>query len=400
VPSYSRQGIRVRAVAAFGGLDVAVAESSSSAPLGKTTSFQTASGAELFETAAIARYVAASAKNATLLGSSPEEEAQIDQWTVFADSELYAYGEIVKVILAGKIPYTKPADTYLRDHIKKALTVIESHLGDRTYLVTERITLADISVASVLKYLFEYLVDASDRKALPHTLRFYETISNNPTLKPVFGETAYAEKAAQFTPPAKPKKEAAAPAAPKEKPAPKPKAAEPEDDDDEPTVEEPKAKNPLDSLPKSNFNLEDWKRAYSNMDTRGAGGSLEWFYDKFDKEGFSIWRVDFKYNSELTLTFMSSNQIGGFFNRLEGSRKYLFGSMGVLGANNDSVISGVLILRGLDHKPVVEVAPDWESYEYKAINLEDAADKAFFEAALAWDLEIDGKKWADGKNFK
>ena len=108
--------------------------------------------------------------------------------------------------------------------------------------------------------------------------------------------------------------------------------------------------------------------------------------------------MDFKYNEELTQTFMSSNQIGGFFNRLEASRKYLFGSMGVLGGNNDSVIAGVLVLRGADYRPVVDVAPDWESYEYKKIELGDAADKSFFEGALAWDLEVGGKKWVDGKN--
>lgn len=119
---------------------------------------------------------------------------------------------------------------------------------------------------------------------------------------------------------------------------------------------------------------------------------------RFDKEGFSIWRVDFKYNSELTQVFMSSNQIGGFFNRLEGSRKYLFGSVGVLGTSNDSIITGVLILRGQDHKSVVDVAPDWESYEYRRIDLGSESDKKFFEGALAWDLEESGKKWADGKN--
>lgn len=108
--------------------------------------------------------------------------------------------------------------------------------------------------------------------------------------------------------------------------------------------------------------------------------------------------MDFKYNTELTQVFMSSNQIGGFFNRLEASRKYLFGSMGVLGTANDSVISGALILRGQEIKPVIEVAPDWESYEYKKLDLDNAEDKAFFEAANAWDLEINGKKWADGKN--
>jgi hypothetical protein len=108
--------------------------------------------------------------------------------------------------------------------------------------------------------------------------------------------------------------------------------------------------------------------------------------------------VDFKYNEELTQTFMSSNQIGGFFNRLEASRKYLFGSLGVLGKPNDSIISGVFIARGPDIAPVVTVAPDWESYSYEAISLDNEEQKKFFEAALAWDLEIDGKAWADGKN--
>jgi len=82
---------------------------------------------------------------------------------------------------------------------------------------------------------------------------------------------------------------------------------------------------------------------------------------RFDSEGFSIWRIDFKYNDELTQVFMSSNQVGGFFNRLEASRKYLFGSVGVCGKANDSIITGSLICRGQDIKPVVEVAPDCTS---------------------------------------
>jgi len=111
-----------------------------------------------------------------------------------------------------------------------------------------------------------------------------------------------------------------------------------------------------------------------------------------------VWRCDFKYNEELTLVFMSSNQIGGFFNRLEASRKYLFGSLGVLGEPNNSIITGVFITRGDDIKLSVDCAPDWESYEYKKLDLANDSDKKFFEDALAWDLELDSKKWADGKN--
>ena len=61
--------------------------------------------------------------------------------------------------------------------------------------------------------------------------------------------------------------------------APKKEEAE-EEEDDNLVPAEPKVTNPLDLLPKSNFNLETWKRQYSNLDTRGAGGSLEWFYQK------------------------------------------------------------------------------------------------------------------------
>jgi len=74
--------------------------------------------------------------------------------------------------------------------------------------------------------------------------------------------------------------------------------------------------------------------------------------------------------------------------------------MGVLGTANNSVISGVFICRGDDIKPVVAAAPDYESYEYKKLDLGNSKDKEFLEAALAWDLEIDNLKWADGKAFK
>jgi elongation factor 1-gamma len=114
-----------------------------------------------------------------------------------------------------------------------------------------------------------------------------ETIVNQPKLKEIYGDINYCEKALQFTPPAKEKKEPKAAAAPvpkvekSEKKAEKKPKKEDDDDDEEPLVPaEPKVKNPLDDLPKSTFNLEDWKRAYSNKDTRGAGGAIEWFYEK------------------------------------------------------------------------------------------------------------------------
>ncbi|KAI0000808.1 elongation factor 1-gamma [Russula compacta] len=391
----------ITAIAALAGLSIEVQENTTEVV--KAPTFTSKDGFSVFGASAIGRYIASLAPNSTLIGHGATEAALVDQWVAFVDADIVHYNTLILELVKGAIsPYNKPIHTVFQERLKTALTLLEKHLATRTFLATERITLADVALAAELQLAFSATVDAPLRAKLPNVLRHYETVVNQPNLNSIFGSTAFTEKAQQYTPPPKEKKEKAPAAPPQPKAEKKPKKEEADDDDDfdKPFEEAPKEKNPLDLLPKSTFNLEDWKRAYSNKDTRGAGGALEWLYQNFDKEGFSLWRVDFKYNEELTQTYMSSNQIGGFFNRLEASRKYLFGSVGVLGTANNSIITGALIARGPEVKPVVEVAPDWESYTYERIDLDNAEQKAFFEAALAWDLEVGDKKWTDGKNFK
>jgi elongation factor 1-gamma len=175
--------------------------------------------------------------------------------------------------------------TYVTDNHLRALAVVEKHLASNTFLVNERITAADILLAQTVQLASTLTLGKEERVKFPNVFRHFETISNQPEIKPVFGETAFVDKPAVFTPPKKEKAPAdSKPKAEKPKAEPKPKAEKkPKDDedDDEPLVpEEPKAKNPLDDLPKSTLNLEDWKRAYSNMETRGDGGAIEWFYKK------------------------------------------------------------------------------------------------------------------------
>jgi len=144
--------------------------------------------------------------------------------------------------------------------------------------------------------------------------------------------------------------------------------------------------------------LDDWKRKYSNEDTRPV--ALPWFWEHYKPEEYSLWRADYKYNDELTQIFMTSNLIGGFFNRLEASRKHLFGAMSVYGEANHSVVTGVFLVRGQEALPGFDVAPDWESYEFTRLDPSNPEDKAFLEDQWAWDKDYQGKKWADGKVFK
>ena len=185
----------------------------------------------------------------------------------------------LKRILTGGLQYNKTYDQELRRRLNRPLDTVETYLSKHTFFVGERLSLADISAATVLRGAFATILGATERAKYPHTWRWYETVINQPKVKDVLSGGKLAETAQQYVPPAKDEK----PKAEKPKAEPKPKQGQKKEaeEEEEPLVpEEPKKHNPLDDLPKSSFNLEDWKRAYSNLDTRGAGGSLEWFYDK------------------------------------------------------------------------------------------------------------------------
>jgi elongation factor 1-gamma len=162
----------------------------------------------------------------------------------------------------------------------RGLYTLEKHISSRTFFVGERITLADIYIAALTQRACSVNIDTPTRAKIPNLMRHLDTIVNQPAFANIFPPTKELETAPVYVAPKKEKEaKPAAPAAPKAEKKAKPKVEE-EEEDDNLVPEEPKAKNPLDDLPKSTLNLEDWKRAYSNKETRGAGGAIEWFYEK------------------------------------------------------------------------------------------------------------------------
>jgi elongation factor 1-gamma len=299
--------------------------------------------------------------------------------------------------LLGKDAYNKKAVDDAQKAALQTISVVEAHLRDNTYLVGERITLADIFAAGLISRGFEYFFGTEWRQQNPNVSRWFETVYNQPIYSAVAPEFSLLD-APKLTNVAPKKPEAPKPAP---KPAaPKPAAAAPAAEADEP-AEAPKPKHPLEALPKASLPLDEWKRQYSNVDTPEA---LKWFWENVNFDEYSIWKLSYKYNDELTMTFMSSNLVGGFNNRLDASRKYLFGSASVYGVTNDSVIEGAFVIRGQDYVPVFDVAPDYESYEFTKLDPTNPEDRAFVDAQWSWDKPavVNGKEYvhAAGKVFK
>ncbi|GAA6016002.1 hypothetical protein JCM11491_007140 [Sporobolomyces phaffii] len=355
-------------------------------PLGLIPAFE-AGDFKLTECNAIANYIAAGNK-AGLLGASKEDAALVQQWTSWTNAHLIGSLGPWIVQLVGLKPYNKASVEASKAKAIELLQYLEKTLATRTFLVGERITLADIFVAITLAFGFAKVLDAEIRATLPNTLRHFNTVINQENVAAVAGKPTLCEKAIVYTPP---KKEEKKKEAPKPKEAAKPAAAEEEEE----VAEAPKAKHPCESLPKPAFPLDEAKRQYSNNETPEF---LRWLDSVWNDNDYSVWRASFKYPEELTQVFMSSNLITGFHTRLEASRKYILGSMGVYGKANDSLITGAYIIRGQDAEACFSVAPDWESYKFEKLDYK--LDKDFITGALTWEHTVDGKEYADGKVFK
>ena len=58
--------------------------------------------------------------------------------------------------------------------------------------------------------------------------------------------------------------------------------------------------------------MDDFKRFYSNNEETK---SIPYFWEKFDKENYSIWYSEYKYQDELAKVYMSCNLITGKFEK-------------------------------------------------------------------------------------
>jgi elongation factor 1-gamma len=188
---------------------------------------------------------------------------------------------------------------------------------------------------------------------------------------------------------------------PKQEPKPKKeKTPAPAEEEDLGFPAPVKEKDPFAAMPKGNWDMDDFKRFYSNND---EDKSVPYFWEKFDKENFSIWRCDYKYNDELAMVFMSCNLMGGMYQRLEKLRKNAFASMALFGENNNSTISGIWVWKG--HDLAFELSPDWQidynSYEWKKLDADSAETKEMVNNYLCWlGNDSTGRKFNQGKIFK
>ncbi|XP_068615897.1 elongation factor 1-gamma-like [Brachionichthys hirsutus] len=382
-------------------------------PLGKVPAYQGDDGFCLFESNAIAHYLGDDA----LRGATPQAAAQVLQWVSFADSEIIPPASAWVFPTLGIMQFNKQATEQAKEDVKRVLAVLNKHLNTRTFLVGERVSLADIAVACSMLWLYKQVLEPSFRQPYPNVTRWFVTCVNQPQFKAVLGEVKLCEKMAQFDAKkfaeVQPKKEttkrdkgAKDPAKTQEKKKDKKKEEKPApeemDECEAALAAEPKTKDPFAHLPRSAFILDDFKKKYCNEDTLGV--ALPYFWENFDREGFSIWFSSYKYSEDLRQTFMSCNLISGMFQRLEKLARNAFASVLLFGANNDSSISGIWVFRG--HELPFTLSDAWNvdylSYDWRMLDPDSEECKTMVKEYFACEGEFThvGKAFCQSKTFK
>lgn len=344
-------------------------------PMGKVPALEAQDGTAVFESNAIAYYVA----NEQLRGKTAVDSALIQQWISFADNEILPSACTWVYPTMGITQFNKGETEAAKEHLKKCLEVLNVYLTSRTFLVGERITLADIVLSCNMRMLYTQVMDATFRAPYPNVLRWFETLVNHPEFLNLVSETKLCEKEAQPDhkkyaeihkkggKPEQQKKEAK-PQQPKEKP-------KPQEVDTAGDVPEEKEIDPLATAPKGTFDFDGFKRCFSNEDTETK--ALPYLWNNFDAEHYSVYEGIYMFKDELSLPFMTSNLAKGMLQRIEKLRKHAFAVVYVLGENKDHNIQALWIFRG--QEVAFGLSPDWNvdapSYEFHKLDMSKQEDK-------------------------
>merc|ERR1712195_212979 len=310
-------------------------------------------GASLFEPNAILRYIVRANFASQLYGRNATEQAQVDQFIDFATVSLEAPLNAWTYPIHGLSKYNHQVVEQAMKDVPAKLQFLEAHLATRTFLVGECVTAADIACALALLDGAKEVFDVAFRAPFPNVFRWFSTCVNQPQFTAVIGETTLCVTAKS----AKPEKAAKAKKEKKKK-----------EDDDEEEEDKPapaaKRENPLDALPKSPMVLDTWKKMYSNNDFSVA---RKWLDENFDADGWCWYFCKYQYPNDFGALFNANNLVNGFLQRLDGLRKYGFGSMCICGdaAKKPWNIYSVYMFRGNEIPWETTNVDDSEVYDWE-----------------------------------
>ena len=263
-----------------------------------------------------------------LLGSNILERAKVNQWIEFGSCEIQkCLQEIIYPIFNWK-ELNKEMSDNANKKLNQNVKILEKQLKHgKKYILGDKITLADIVLFRYLRYFMMLHFPENLRNSLlPKVTKWFENIMKSPEAIEAYGRTILCKKQLR----------------PLNIKIDRSKRLE--------LFKNSKVKkeiNPLDSLPSSSFNLEQFKTDF--MEEKGNKDEImKKFWKEFDPKGYSLWWLEYQNLSmEGKKLFRMKNSKNFFLERIdEDFKNYAFGIHGVYGKEGDYKVKGLWLWRG------------------------------------------------------
>lgn len=365
-------------------------------PFGKIPAAETPEG-PLYESNSIARYFARKSKS--LYGSNLIEETLVDQWLDTIRTDITNAGKFIYAIFGFPDSFfkydLKSFNNDLNEFVK-LLKIVDGKLAKKTYLVGDKLSLADITLVTDVSYLYKFIFTEKERKELPNLTAHFERHSVLPEFRAVLGKIEYPEKPfpALITR-SEVKKDDKKKDEKKKDEKKKEEKKKEENNDDVEEFQEEKAK--VYTFPDTKFDFFAFKTLYVNAPNKQD--ALNFLWENFDENAFSFWHLTYdKMPSEGKKLFLTNNLMNGFLDRADQCRKYSLGVHGVYGDEPELDIKGVWMWKGTGMLEPLKEHQQFEVYKYKKLDPKKAEDKKLIEDY--WTKLEEDKDVVEGKTAR
>ncbi|XP_053577750.1 elongation factor 1-gamma isoform X2 [Bombina bombina] len=133
-----------------------------------------------------------------LQGSAVKEKSLVQMWMHFVEKEIVPVLYAWVYPIMGRLPFNKQSTEHAKETCCKLLSALDAYLRTCTFLVGERLTLADIVVASALLWPYVMVFEPSFREPYVNLNRWFQTCVNFPAFTSVLGDVPLCKEAYQF----------------------------------------------------------------------------------------------------------------------------------------------------------------------------------------------------------
>lgn len=113
-------------------------------------------------------------------GRSEDEKLEILRWMLFDNHKFTSYYATLRFLFGLQKVGETPVVEFLRGRALAAFAIVEQHLADRDFLLGDRLTIADLSLAG---YIFYDEPTGIDRRQFPHIQGWADRIAAQPGWK-------------------------------------------------------------------------------------------------------------------------------------------------------------------------------------------------------------------------